>query len=63
LPRKALTLLSPVGVTKKGQKLVTEIRTNVRKRSSSAPMYAAKEDVRNLIDKTVERFGRLDGSL
>jgi NAD(P)-dependent dehydrogenase (short-subunit alcohol dehydrogenase family) len=37
-----------------GQKLVTEIRKMVRKRSNRADVR--REDVRNLIDKTVERF-------
>jgi NAD(P)-dependent dehydrogenase (short-subunit alcohol dehydrogenase family) len=43
-----------------GQKLVTEIRKNGAEAEFIRADVRREEDVRNLIDKTVERFGRLD---
>src|SRR6202162_3084685 len=43
-----------------GQKLVTEIRNNGAEAEFIHADVRREEDVRNLIDKTVERFGRLD---
>src|SRR5258706_9220551 len=43
-----------------GQKLVTEIRKNGVEAEFIRADVRREEDVRNLIDKTVERFGRLD---
>src|SRR5260370_16445863 len=43
-----------------GQKLVTEIRKNGAEGEFIHADVRREEDVRNLIDKTVERFGRLD---
>src|SRR4030081_2854940 len=43
-----------------GQKLVTEIRKNGAEAEFVRADVRREEDVRNLIDKTVERFGRLD---
>jgi NAD(P)-dependent dehydrogenase (short-subunit alcohol dehydrogenase family) len=59
LQRKALSLLFPAGMTKKVKSWSPKSAKMVRKRSSSAPMCAAKNDVRSLIDKALERFGRL----
>ncbi len=41
-------------------KLVTEIRKNGAEAEFIRADVRREEDVRNLIDKTVERFGRLD---
>src|SRR3977135_1937040 len=43
-----------------GQKLVTEIRKNGAEAEFIRADVRREEDVRNLVDKTVERFGRLD---
>src|SRR5205823_13123587 len=43
-----------------GQKLVTEIRKNGAEAEFIRADVRREEDVRNLIDRTVERFGRLD---
>ncbi|HTB13152.1 MAG TPA: glucose 1-dehydrogenase [Bryobacteraceae bacterium] len=43
-----------------GQKLVTEIRKEGAEAEFIRADVRREEDVRNLIDKTVERFGRLD---
>src|SRR5260370_1012417 len=43
-----------------GQKLVTEIGTNGAEAEFIRADVRREEDVRDLIDKTVERFGRLD---
>src|ERR1700681_1720773 len=43
-----------------GQKLVTEIRKNGAEAEFIRADVRREEDVRNLIDKAVERFGRLD---
>jgi NAD(P)-dependent dehydrogenase (short-subunit alcohol dehydrogenase family) len=43
-----------------GQKLVAEIRKNGAEAEFIRADVRREEDVRNLIDKTVERFGRLD---
>src|ERR1700675_1449153 len=43
-----------------GQKLVSEIRKAGAKAEFIRADVRHEEDVRNLIDKTVERFGRLD---
>src|SRR5467141_1023892 len=43
-----------------GQKLVTEVRKNGAEAEFIRADVRREEDVRNLIDKTVERFGRLD---
>src|SRR6202035_5427504 len=43
-----------------GQKLVSEIRTTGVEAEFIRADVRLEEDVRNLIDKTVERFGRLD---
>jgi len=57
---KVLTLLFPAGVIEEGQMLVSEIC----KKGAQAEFVRAdvrlEEDVRNLIDKTVARYGRLD---
>jgi NAD(P)-dependent dehydrogenase (short-subunit alcohol dehydrogenase family) len=43
-----------------GRKLVTEIRKKGAEAEFVRPDVRREEDVRNLIDKTVERYGRLD---
>ncbi len=43
-----------------GQKVVSEIRKAGAEAEFIRPDVRREEDVRNLIDKTVERFGRLD---
>ena len=43
-----------------GQKLVSEIRQKGAEAEFIRADVRREEDVRNLIDKTVERFGRLD---
>ena len=43
-----------------GQKLVTEIRKHGAEAEFIRADVRREEDVRNLVDKTVERFGRLD---
>ena len=51
--------LSPAG-TMRGQKLVAEMRKLGAEAEFVRVDVRHEEDVRKLIDKTVERFGRLD---
>jgi len=46
-----------------GQKLVSEIRKNGAEAEFIRADVRSEEDVRNPIDKTVERFGRLDAAV
>ena len=60
MPRKTPSLVVSGRSDEAGQQLVTEIRGKGAEAEFIRADVRYEEDVRNLIDKTVERYGRLD---